>query len=717
VHDKSAYRCSRILPYILLLLTVIFLPGKLFPQGNYVTDSLNTLLRQSKNKKADILNELASEYQFISPVKSLELSAEALKAATKEKNETAQAFSYFYIASNYLSAGQYDTCKKLLDRAETIFTSLKNIEGILHTENARANLNYLQGRYDDALKQFEETLQKANREKFVRIQVSSLVNIGRINWLRGNPESALKYYNEALQKTDSANIPFMKGMLNLLIGIVYQDIGYYELAASGILKSIEIFEKMNYLTKLPYAYNYLGSVYFEIQDDERAIGYLRKADRGLTQIGDYWGQAIAYRFMGRAFRRMRLHDSAEYYFRNSLTLALKLNDINGQTASMRFLGEVFLDQGKTDSAYIFFSKSLDQSVASKDIRERVNILLDMGILNDRNKNYSQALHLLHTASLLADSLDLFYENMLINKQLAETYEHKGDFKSSLQYFQEFKSLNDSILSSEKRKNTDELQLKYETEKKNSEISNLRMLSGIQQAQLKNQKILGYSLGIILFMVMAFVIVLWHNYTLKKKANAEKEILLKEIHHRVKNNLQTISSLLSLQSYNINDGIIKDAIRESQERVKSMALIHQMLYQQEKLSLIDFGKYLHNLSDSIASSYGRRGANISCKVECEAVELDIDTAIPLGLIANELIVNAYKYAFNGRDEGNILISLTRIPDGKMRFRVSDNGRGLPEHFRIDRAETLGLRLVSLLTRQLRGEISCNSLNGSEFLIQF
>lgn len=701
---------------VLFFIIVSLCPGNLFSQENFITDSLNNLLRKSRNK-TDILIELAAEYQYVSPSKALQTASEALETARKEKNSTGEAWACFHIASNYMSIGQYDTCLKMLDRAETIFQRANNSEGLLNVGNARANLAYLQGNYDNALKQFENNLQKSTTKNLIRIQISSLTNIGRINWLRNNPEKALRYYNEALQKSDSANIPFMKGMLNLLAGIVYQDMGYYEMAASKILNSIEIFEQMNYLSRLPYAYNYMGSVCFEMQDNEKAVEYLRKANKGLSQTGDYWGQSIAHRFMGRAFRRLKMQDSAEYYFRNSLKLARELNDRSGEMSSLRFLGEVLLDQGKTDSAGLLLYESLNKSIASKNIRERINILYDLGILNKQKGKYNQALSLLNDAVSLSDSLELFYESMLLNKQLAETYESMGDYRNAVKFFKTYKSLNDSIVSSEKNKNLNELQLKYETEKKNSEISSLRMQQRIQEARLKSQKILGYSLSATLILVTAITILLWHNYKLKKKANSEKEILLKEIHHRVKNNLQTISSLLSLQSYNIDDSNIKEAFRESQERVKSIALIHQMLYQQEKLSEIDFGQYLQRLTDSVSAVFINPYSNISCSIDCDQTRIDIDTAIPLGLIANELIVNAYKYAFKGKDKGEINISFRRNSKNRYLFKIQDNGVGIPDHFKTCRSETLGLKLVSLLVRQLRGSISISNSVGTEITITF
>ena len=197
MQEKSTYCNKHFLSLILFFLIAVFYSGSVFSQENSVTDSLNRLLRQSRIK-TDILTSLAAEYQYISPVKSLQVSCEALVTARKEKNPTGEAYACYYIASNYLSLGQYDTCLKMLDRSEMIFSRLNNTEGLLHTVNARANLKYLQGKFDDALEQFEDNLQKSEKGNLTRIQVSALLNIGRINWLRGKPETALRYYSDAL---------------------------------------------------------------------------------------------------------------------------------------------------------------------------------------------------------------------------------------------------------------------------------------------------------------------------------------------------------------------------------------------------------------------------------------------------------------------------------------------------------------------------------------
>lgn len=198
---------------------------------------------------------------------------------------------------------------------------------------------------------------------------------------------------------------------------------------------------------------------------------------------------------------------------------------------------------------------------------------------------------------------------------------------------------------------------------------------------------------------------------------EKETLLREIHHRVKNNLQLIVSLLNLQSGAVNDSETRTALVESQYRVKSMALIHQMLYQSEMLSLVDFSAYLKQLVHSLQSTYLLADKNIQCNINADSIEFDIETAIPLGLIANELVTNAFKYAFTQFNEGKIDVSVTKTAENQYLMEVSDNGSGLPANYSLEKTKTLGHKLVNLLTRQIDGKISYAVNKGTSFRISF
>lgn len=207
----------------------------------------------------------------------------------------------------------------------------------------------------------------------------------------------------------------------------------------------------------------------------------------------------------------------------------------------------------------------------------------------------------------------------------------------------------------------------------------------------------------------------------KQSLEEKEILLKEIHHRVKNNLQVISSLLYLQSKKITDKKILAIFTESQMRVRSLALVHEKLYQSSNLSRIDFGEYIKNFVSSIKSSYKISSKNISVILELDQIYLSVDKSVPLGLLLNELLSNAFKYAFpeNSRikKENVILIRFTTTEEGALLLMVSDNGVGIPDDFDLETINSLGLKIVTSLISQINGTLKIKNKNNTEFVVVF
>ena len=199
---------------------------------------------------------------------------------------------------------------------------------------------------------------------------------------------------------------------------------------------------------------------------------------------------------------------------------------------------------------------------------------------------------------------------------------------------------------------------------------------------------------------------------------EKEMLLCEIHHRVKNNLQVISSLLSLQSRYHKDAQAIETAKESQNRIKAMALIHEKLYHSKDFANVEFNDYIKTLVNDLFASYKVSASRVALKLDIENISLGIDTAIPTGLIINELVSNSLKYAFPEGKDGEIKIFLRSLNDGENELIVSDNGVGLPESLDIKKAESLGLRMITNLTeRSLHGKVNINKSNGTEFQIIF
>ena len=206
-------------------------------------------------------------------------------------------------------------------------------------------------------------------------------------------------------------------------------------------------------------------------------------------------------------------------------------------------------------------------------------------------------------------------------------------------------------------------------------------------------------------------------TTLRKFLREKDVLLKEIHHRVKNNLQIISSLLHLQSRRIKDPQTLEIFRESCDRVQLMALIHEKLYGSADLSRLDFNDYLHSLAAMILRSYAHKSRNVRVDFQLqEQLQLSLDLAIPLGLIASELISNSLKHAFAPDGKGTITLELNQA-DSDITFCISDNGQGLARDFSMGAPASLGLRLVKLLAEQIEAQLTWSSSPGASFTLLF
>jgi two-component sensor histidine kinase len=215
----------------------------------------------------------------------------------------------------------------------------------------------------------------------------------------------------------------------------------------------------------------------------------------------------------------------------------------------------------------------------------------------------------------------------------------------------------------------------------------------------------------------------HDLTRRKKAEdeikaslAEKDVLMREIHHRVKNNMQIVSSLLNLQTSYVEEEEAVNVLKESQNRVKSMAMIHEKLYQSHDLNHLNISNYIISLVTDLFSSYAIPQGQIKPIMDVEDANLNMETAVPCGLIISELISNSLKYAFPNGKKGEIHVTL-KTKENRFHLTISDNGVGLPDDLDFQNTESLGLQLVNSLTNQLDGKIEVNRKHGTEFKITF
>ena len=324
-----------------------------------------------------------------------------------------------------------------------------------------------------------------------------------------------------------------------------------------------------------------------------------------------------------------------------------------------------------------------------------------------------------------------------NRELRDAYNEisiihtdMGNFEEALKYKARYSEIKDTLFSEQTTEIASNIEAKFENEKKAKEIEILKKENEIQDLELARNRLMiiasigGLVLAIIFIFIFARInrekrkamdLLQEQNENIKKQKE-EKEVLLKEIHHRVKNNLQVINSLIRLQCAYTEDQEALDLFDECQDRIISMALIHEKMYEAHDLSNINIKEYVTQLSGNLLRSY-RLNQRINLDVEISINQLSLDTLVPLGLLLNEFISNSLKHAFEGREEGTITTKLSKREDQMFELIVGDNGIGLPRDFSFKSANTLGMELIETLTEQLDGTISRMPEEGSYFKIVF
>ncbi|GAB5533728.1 MAG: hypothetical protein Roseis3KO_55050 [Roseivirga sp.] len=308
--------------------------------------------------------------------------------------------------------------------------------------------------------------------------------------------------------------------------------------------------------------------------------------------------------------------------------------------------------------------------------------------------------------------------------LSDSYKALGDYKRSFEYYKLSDSIDYEITNTEKNAQLAEMQVKFDTEKKDKEIAqqNLDLTKADTQ---KNQLFAGIGLLVLIAGFISWSLVrkrrsnarLEAQKSLIEKREQEKALLLRELHHRVKNNFQVVSSLLNLQYYEAESAGAAEAIKAGQTRVEAMSMIHRELYQGENDTALEMKDYVVHLIENAIYMYDFEPDAVDLKLEIDDSPLDVKYAIPLGIIINELITNAFKHAFQSVAKPALSVYLNRDTEAqKLTLKVSDNGPGLPDTGEV-KPSSFGLELIGDLMKQLKGELMVNNQQGAEFTIVF
>jgi len=618
-------------------------------------------------------------------------------------------------------------------------------EALLHqTHLLLANTNRLKGLYEESLKNLEHIIQDdfepeeresnalayltaaSNLERMgeyvqaYEFSIKALNNFERLQDYRhvvetkifiGNLFNVLRNYNNAVQYLDEARvlaeeIEFADGMYSaeIRLGRSYQKMGEWDLSRACMRSVIDGEDSSSY--QKAYAYYIVGQTYLDEQKWALALeSELMSLEYALKDQNIYI-QSVVYTDL--AFIEMNLghYENSLVYNENALALRIERGNQSLIASSLRNIGTLNLRFGKYDEAISYLMKALK-------------------ITETNNEP--------HTSS------DIYFN-------LSKTYYALGQFQKSYDNLLEYAMLKDRIYDQSLISNIQDIELEYFIDKKDNELELLKRDSEIKELEIKRQTVLRNSTIIILIFLVIIILLLFNRYKVSKKmskdlermVNArteelekeiktrkiaevelknllkEKDILLREIHHRVNNNLQVISSLLQFQQDEIETK--EDAIKgltSSQDRILAMAKAYELILASKNISELSIGNYIKLLAEQLKRNYDIYD-KIKIKYTLNELTTGIEILDRLGLILNELIINSIKHAFEGRSSGEIHIKLENNKDSII-IIISDNGIGLSEDIDINDPQTLGLSLVHMLLEQLEGTLSVNRENGTSFTV--
>ena len=495
----------------------------------------------------------------------------------------------------------------------------------------------------------------------------------------------------------------------------------------SLYKYTEKYRKDDYRIQEGPKNNELGIIYFRLKDFKKSREYFFQAKNKYHKTKEYFQESSSLNNIGLTFLNENKLDSAQYYF----DLGLKTLHLNTKMDKKNVDAFKAVIKGNIASIWLkkgFYDKAIPYYL--NELRLNKKEILDINTIRSAYLKLGKAYFLKNEIPTALQYLDStknilkIYPNNIIEKAYIDLKGKcllaNGNIKEANTYFDILKKYNDSIKRMRFEQKNFLATVKYDTEKKEKELFLSKQKIELQKTKNKYQ-----TLGIIFLLMVLTALFLFIKRLLKNQKRItkqkkqiqhsleEKEILLKEVHHRVKNNLQIIASILELQNAKLDNKELNDILEQGQNRIQSMALIHQQLYQSKNLSDVAIEKYLKTLINHIAIL--NNNSNIKFNIKANHLKFNINTAIPLGLIINELITNIYKHAFKNNDKGEVFIEIKQKKEHLYELIFKDTGKGFPEDFDFNTTDSLGLKLIKILTQQLKGTVTIKE--NATFIIEF
>lgn len=576
----------------------------------------------------------------------------------------------------------------------------------------KLGIHYFGHQYDSAYYFTNQALNLSKKIGYKNGLIHCYMQLGSILKNQGEFEKSITHFRKALSLT---NRPVDLGMIFNNLGNTYLKLGLLDSALSNMLKGLNIKLEGNDTSGIVSSYINLSNFYCAEKQFNEAKQYCLK---GLTlgqKINDPVRLVKLYCNLGNIYFETTNIDSAEYFYNKALSFQDSKNDLAGTIIVYLNLGNIHKQRNEFKPALTMYQKSLELSKLSGNVYQEINSLQNIGSIYENLREYKKAISYFEEALYDCQQISSKDKKRTIMLNLSSCYEKLDNYALAFQYFIRADSLDTELYNEAREAQLAEMQTKFKTEQKEKELV-IQKAFNEKKVSERNGFIVT---SILLFVLLGIVIIVYiktkHiNKTLAsqkkiiEKRENEKELLLRELHHRAKNNLQLVSSLLNLQANQLKDTEAADAVKEGQARVEAMALIHRDLYRRENVTKVNLKTYLGNMVSNLMSSYNFSSSSMTLVMDVSEIELEADLAIPLGLIANELISNAFKHAFVNHQHPELVIVAGEMTENELHLLVRDNGHGIENG--TSKEESFGVTMVHSLVKQLHGSITFENSSG-------
>lgn len=566
--------------------------------------------------------------------------------------------------------------------------------------------------YDSSIYYFNELLHKTSSKDS---RASALNAIGVSYSAKGLPSKSIPYYNQAIALYEELKDTATVITISANLAIIYKDKGLYEKALDVSFDHLPKLERRPPSRELASSYNTIGTVYMRIHDYKKGYEFYRKALQVRLRIDFQQGIGQSYSNLGDLFNQMKEYDSALDNLHKAFEIRKKLDDTRGLGRILTVIGSTLTQSGNVRGAISQLNEALAFNRTSNDVIGEIQTLQELGTAYISLRDFKRA------EDFLGSSLELIKTtetNSNLRKSLelqADLYRQTNNKEKLNGVLEHLMIVKDSILNEERVESMVALEIQYETEQKEQEIALLHEQQKTNESELEKNRLQKIAFAITIFLLLSVSILGFRLYFAKQKEKQLADLHNNEMHHRTKNNLQMLSSFFTIQaSIHEDDKRAQELIVDMQGRVKTMALVHNKLYKSLNSSELDIREYITELVSSLLYTYGFTNEKLHLNLNVDEYRLDIDKAVKIGLIVNELITNSLKYAYESNNDPSLTVSITNRHD-VLEINLNDNGKNPLNYSVFENGGSFGIRMIKSFVRDLSGRIELQNKNGTSFFI--